>query len=143
VPKSDLSNVLGSKLIKRRGSFEIDVDEFFGSEKILLMSNAELGRYMSRLCVDFVTGGPIPSESFVGRIIKLPVRQSVPRALRDAVFKRDGYLCQYCFVDHESLECDHVIPVSQGGRTELLNLVTACFPCNRSKGAKTPGEWLQ
>lgn len=64
-------------------------------------------------------------------------------ALRKIVFERDGYVCQYCGTAAERLECDHVIPVAQGGSSELGNLTTACAPCNRQKGARTPQEWLQ
>lgn len=62
---------------------------------------------------------------------------------RAAVFRRDGYQCVYCGDYTEPLECDHVIPVSRGGETSMENLVTACRPCNREKGAKTPAEWRQ
>jgi 5-methylcytosine-specific restriction endonuclease McrA len=32
---------------------------------------------------------------------------------------------------------DHVVPFSRGGEV----LVSACRPCNQSKGKKTPAEW--
>lgn len=31
---------------------------------------------------------------------------------------------------------DHVIPIALGGSDEEINLVTACLPCNLSKGKK-------
>jgi hypothetical protein len=64
-------------------------------------------------------------------------------AIRYAVFQRDRFTCQYCGAVGLRLECDHVFPRSRGGKTELNNLLTACKPCNRSKGAKTPEEWRQ
>ena len=63
-------------------------------------------------------------------------------ALRSTVFARDKYACRYCGA-HGRLECDHVVPLSRGGRSDLENLVTACLPCNRRKGARTLKEWLQ
>jgi hypothetical protein len=33
------------------------------------------------------------------------------------------------------LECDHIKPRAEGGTTDIDNLVTACFECNRGKGA--------
>jgi hypothetical protein len=62
--------------------------------------------------------------------------------LRAAVFERDDYTCRYCGKRGTPLECDHVTPVSKGGKTDESNLVTACRSCNRSKGAKTLEEWL-
>lgn len=63
--------------------------------------------------------------------------------LRIAVFKRDGFVCCYCGDDvSDDPQCDHVLPISRGGQNSLDNLVTACRPCNSSKGDKTPEEWL-
>jgi len=62
--------------------------------------------------------------------------------IRIEVFKRDNYTCAYCGARGVQLECDHVIPVSRGGCNKLSNLVTACKPCNRSKGAKMLEEWM-
>jgi len=61
--------------------------------------------------------------------------------IRERIFKRDDYTCQYCFARGVQLECDHVHPVSRGGGHEDENLVTACKRCNRSKMAKTVEEW--
>lgn len=65
------------------------------------------------------------------------------RVLRAAVFARDDYTCAYCGARGVSLQADHVIPVSRGGGNELTNLTTACKPCNQSKHARTPDEWLR
>jgi hypothetical protein len=65
-------------------------------------------------------------------------RTPLSKKLRFDVFKRDGFCCQYCGA-HPSetvvLEVDHVIPVAEGGKNDIDNLVTACFDCNRGKGA--------
>lgn len=55
---------------------------------------------------------------------------------------RDLYTCQYCGGQpgrHE-LTVDHVMPRSRGGTTTWENVVTACGPCNRRKGDRTPEE---
>lgn len=65
------------------------------------------------------------------------------RELREIVFERDDYTCQYCGVTNARLECDHIIPVSRGGSNELSNLTTACKKCNQSKHNKTPDEWTR
>lgn len=62
-------------------------------------------------------------------------------AIRNAVFRRDNYACVYCNAQHETLECDHVVPVSRGGTNKVGNLVSACQPCNRSKHNKMLHEW--
>ena len=67
-------------------------------------------------------------------------RAPLAPGLRRLVLERDGRRCVYCGAS-DRLECDHVIPVAQGGTDSLENLVTACLPCNRDKGARTPEEW--
>jgi 5-methylcytosine-specific restriction endonuclease McrA len=61
---------------------------------------------------------------------------------RRNIFYRDGYECQYCHrrLPARELTCDHVMPRSQGGDTSWENLVTACGPCNRRKGGRTPEQ---
>lgn len=63
-------------------------------------------------------------------------------AIRSEVFKRDGYKCQYCGGTPKSPHCDHIIPLSRGGKSTLDNLTTACRSCNIRKGDKTPEEWV-
>jgi hypothetical protein len=65
-------------------------------------------------------------------------RQSISKGLRFEVFKRDSFRCQYCgrSAPDVILEIDHILPVSQGGKNELLNLVTSCRDCNRGKSNK-------
>ena len=72
--------------------------------------------------------------------LKSYVAQDRPPAFtRFNLFLRDGFACQYCG-SPEELTFDHVIPRSKGGRTSWENIVTACAPCNLSKGGRTPKE---
>lgn len=66
-------------------------------------------------------------------------RQSLSKKARFEVFKRDAFTCQYCGNKPPSviLEVDHIKPVASGGCNDVDNLVTACFDCNRGKGART------
>jgi len=65
-------------------------------------------------------------------------RQAIPKKLRFEVFKRDHFTCVYCGAKAPDvlLQIDHIEPVSKGGKTELLNLVTCCQACNSGKGAR-------
>lgn len=62
------------------------------------------------------------------------------RELREQIYKRDGYECQYCGSD-DDLTCDHILPLVRGGTNDPDNLTTACRICNSSKGGKTLTEW--
>lgn len=63
------------------------------------------------------------------------------RLIRERIFFRDNYTCAYCGAFGVHLECDHIHPLSRGGGNDDENLTTACYLCNRSKGAKTVSEW--
>jgi len=66
-----------------------------------------------------------------------PTRKALSARLRFNVFKRDQFACQYCGAHPPAvvLECDHIIPVAEGGQNDIYNLVTACQDCNRGKAA--------
>lgn len=60
---------------------------------------------------------------------------AIPQVVKDQVFERDGRKCVECG-GREKLHCDHIIPESEGGSSELNNLQTLCQHCNCSKGAR-------
>jgi hypothetical protein len=56
--------------------------------------------------------------------------------LRFLIFKRDNYRCQLCGRNAQqgiTLEIDHKIPRSKGGKSTKENLWVLCFTCNRGK----------
>lgn len=64
-------------------------------------------------------------------------KQTIPAALRRAVYERDNYTCRHCGA-RENLSIDHVYPEVWGGTTTLDNLQTLCRPCNTRKGERKP-----
>jgi 5-methylcytosine-specific restriction endonuclease McrA len=58
------------------------------------------------------------------------------------VYSRDSFSCQYCGRKFamKDLNYDHVVPRIQGGKTDYLNVVTSCIPCNNKKGGRTPEQ---
>ncbi len=63
-------------------------------------------------------------------------RTHIPSRMRFHVFRRDGHRCRLCGMtadDGVKLECDHIIAVAKGGKTEIPNLWTLCRPCNNGK----------
>ena len=58
------------------------------------------------------------------------------------VYSRDRWQCQYCGnkFGSDDLTFDHVVPKTQGGRTEWTNIVSACNFCNNKKGGRTPEQ---
>jgi len=62
---------------------------------------------------------------------------SESKRMRFEIFKRDGFRCQYCgrTPPEVILELDHIIARANGGTDDISNYITACFDCNRGKGA--------
>jgi len=69
-------------------------------------------------------------------------RKSISPRTRFNIFKRDGFVCQYCGAHPPNalLEIDHIVPVSKGGKSEPENYVTACEGCNRGKSSASLSE---
>ena len=65
-------------------------------------------------------------------------RKTISKGKRFDIFRRDSFTCQYCGKQPPDvvLEVDHIRPVSKGGDNDDLNLITACYDCNRGKAAK-------
>lgn len=83
----------------------------------------------------------LPSVVRLLRFVRQRKRATVPFT-RANIYARDQYTCQYCRCEFHpnELTFDHVVPVSQGGARDWENIVTACMPCNRKKGNRTPEE---
>lgn len=66
-------------------------------------------------------------------------RAKMTQSLRYDILKRDHFRCQICgrsASDDVTLEVDHIIPISKGGKTVPDNLRTLCKDCNRGKRNK-------
>lgn len=66
-----------------------------------------------------------------------PNRPGIAASIRDAVFRRDGHMCQACDATRD-LTLDHIVPYSHGGPDTVDNLRVLCRSCNSSRGA---GRW--
>jgi hypothetical protein len=58
-----------------------------------------------------------------------------------ALGRRDGFACVHCRAV-DDLQIDHILPVSLGGTSDMLNLQILCKSCNTRKGNKLPGEYV-
>ncbi len=59
------------------------------------------------------------------------------KSQREEVFKRAKGLCEYCQspekYSNSTFEVEHILAVSKGGKTGLVNLALACSGCNKFK----------
>ena len=65
-------------------------------------------------------------------------RAPIPESVQVLVWNRDGGKCVKCG-SQESLEFDHIIPISKGGGDSARNIQLLCETCNRSKGGRIGG----
>ena len=72
---------------------------------------------------------------------RMGVSWSKWRKIRRQVIARDGNKCSYCGCETDKIAIDHIVPLYQGGTSDLSNLTVACTPCNSSKGGLTLEEW--
>lgn len=65
-------------------------------------------------------------------------RKQLSKTARFELFKRDGFVCQYCGAHppHVILHIDHIVAVSKGGDSSPENLITACDQCNIGKATR-------
>jgi len=69
--------------------------------------------------------------------------RGLSRALRAAVFTRDGKVCAYCKTTQGKFHIDHIVPVAKGGTDDLENLTVACAGCNLSKSDLSLEQWKE
>lgn len=69
-------------------------------------------------------------------------RKPISKSARFEIFKRDAFTCQYCGGKAPAiiLHVDHIEPVAKGGTNDLMNLITACEPCNAGKSDRRLGD---
>ena len=81
----------------------------------------------------------LPAVIRVLNIVKRSKRRGISFSKKN-ILRRDNFTCQYCGVSNYCLTVDHVLPRSRGGKSNWINVVAACKPCNLKKGNQTPSE---
>jgi len=104
----------------------------------------DISKHISRQPAGFVHTPTL--KIAIPEVIILKFYDSLPpmdiKFTRKNIYEHYNYRCCYCGRKKEmsELNLEHVVPVSRGGMTDWLNVVTACIPCNVKKGCRTPEE---
>lgn len=80
---------------------------------------------------------------------KPAISRTISPPLRNEILERNGFTCQLCGSGHGDpdpfnpnrkvrLHVDHVIPISQGGSDDKINLRVLCSACNQGKSNVQP-----
>ena len=87
----------------------------------------------------FIGPYPVPKIiSLTKYIVALWKYKKKPDYSKRGVLRRDNFTCQYCGLPGNTL--DHILPLSQGGKSTWLNTAAACFSCNQKKRNRTPEQ---
>ena len=73
---------------------------------------------------------------------KVNLFDRAPAFCKAKLLRRDRFTCAYCgqrFAECD-LQCEHIVPLSRGGRWSWMNLVSACAACNGRKADRTPEQ---
>lgn len=79
-----------------------------------------------------------PAPAVVRLLTPRRPQEYVLRFSRLAIYRRDGFVCQYCRrkFRRDQLTLDHVVPRHLGGGMSWTNIVAACRACNARKGGR-------
>ena len=126
-------------LIKRNYQFKVVIYVNYSSKKGKVRKNIYKS-YNSKQFLDILNEyRKIQDEKKINEINSRIERAKMSVSMRYDVFKRDNFTCSICGRSKKTgatLEVDHVIPVSKGGKTTMDNLQTLCDRCNRGKSNK-------
>lgn len=84
----------------------------------------------------------VPTVIIATNFTKMPVKSFKGKPSKDAIYNRDGGVCQYTGkkVDRHSATVDHVVPRSKGGEDTWTNLVLCSKDVNSKKGNRMNSE---
>lgn len=64
----------------------------------------------------------------------------------EVILRRDGAECVWCRRSFEGMvtpTTEHLVPRIKGGPSWIENEVAACARCNKERGHRTIGEWVE
>ena len=121
---------------------------FFGKTRTLQLQcpKCEIWQFSSPECdnCELVFGKFGKKERSEYRCPPPTWRDRISGKLKESIFQRDEFTCQYCGIhcyesyaqDRNAVTIDHALPVSAGGRNNIENLITCCRECNFIKHDK-------
>jgi ATP adenylyltransferase len=130
-----VKNMVGKVLTKNRQITEKDGDIYtlVGSNNL----SSEETKELIQLCEDKIKEYEIKRDGGHWEHRKRG-RKLISGTIRYEVLKRSNGRCELCGISHEerSLEVDHIVPKSLGGKDDISNYQSLCYVCNSQKNNK-------
>ena len=77
------------------------------------------------------------------KLVDLNIKNEFPSDAWELCKKHFAYCCAYCGRKPKVLSRDHLIPLSQGGSSNLENIIPCCQNCNNSKSNREFHLWYK
>lgn len=122
---------------QRRGAGSMDWRQVFKGTQ--LECTEKLESILERNPVYINEYEPKPKKREATKEQRMTERAKMTPTLRYSILKRDRFRCKSCGrteSDGVVLHIDHILAVSNGGKTESDNLQTLCDICNHGKGVR-------
>lgn len=128
--------------------FEEQAQDFHSLERAINQRNKTPGKCSGYYALNTDTGErtdlkdiPIP-EKKKKSVVK---RKSFSPNERKIIYKKTKALCYLCgeFVDFDSFEVEHKVPLSKGGTNNLNNLFCSCHCCNSIEQDIYPKDFME
>ena len=118
---------------------------YYAKERIAWETGSEAFTVFGGHCQKTGERSSITANSIIairGKALAIKGFNQVPPLNNRELFNRDRFVCAFCAGNFSpfKLTCDHILPLSRGGRDTWMNVVTACRVCNQKKGNHTPEE---
>jgi len=123
--------------------------DFYSIERAIAQKNKTPGKCAGYYYIDVdVIAEETKEESVTDKLDTVKrknKRKSFSARERLMVYRKTKGYCYLCgeFVDFDSFEIDHRIPISKGGTNDLSNLFCSCHCCNSIKHDIYPRELME
>ncbi len=122
--------------------------DFYSIERAIAQKNKASRKCAGYYFIDTNIDAEEPKEKIVtdkkGTVKRKNKRKNFSAKERLNIYRKTKGRCYLCgeFVDFDSFEIDHRIPVSKGGTNDYRNLFCSCHCCNSIKHDIYPREFM-
>lgn len=115
--------------------------DFFSVENAILQKRKAPSKCAGYYYIDTSIDPTIYQDSDTGKI----KRKNFSANDRKNIYRKTNGCCYLCgeFVDFDSFEIEHQIPLAKGGTNDISNLYCSCHICNTMKNSIYPQELLE
>ncbi len=124
-----------------------EAQDFYSVERAINQKNKAPGKCSGYyyITMDNLEGKPIKEPKQESKGKDKCKRKNFSAKHRKIIYRKTKGRCYLCgeFVDFDSFEIEHNIPLAKGGTNDLSNLFPSCHCCNTMKNSIYPRDFLE